>query len=78
MVARRNQQPGLSRRDLLRTAAVVAVSTGASSLAWGEDVPPEPDNLDEPTAWQEGDPQPTEMQVPATEPEQKSSEAPPT
>ncbi len=67
----------LSRRDLLKTAAVVTASSGLASLAWAEDVPPEPDNLDEPTPWQEGDPQPTEAQIPPTEPEQTSSEAPP-
>ena len=77
MTTRRSQQPRLSRRDLLKTVAAVAAWSGAGSLAWAEDVPPEPDNLDEPTSWQEGDPQPTEMQVPATEPEQTSSEAPP-
>jgi len=42
-----------------------------------EVVPPEPENLDVPTPWQEGDPEPVEMTVPAQEPEQTSKEAPP-
>jgi hypothetical protein len=42
-----------------------------------ETVPPEPENLDEPTPWQEGDPEPVEITVPAQEPEQTSKEAPP-
>ena len=40
-------------------------------------VPPEPENLDEPTPLQEGDPKPVEKTVPAQEPEQTSKEAPP-
>lgn len=37
----------------------------------------EPENLDEPTQWQEGDPEPVEATIPANEPEQTSQEAPP-
>lgn len=38
---------------------------------------PEPSDLDKPTAWQEGDPDPYETTVPEVEPEQQSEEAPP-
>jgi hypothetical protein len=40
-------------------------------------VPAEPENLDEATPWQEGDPEPIEKKIPAEEPEQTSAEAPP-
>lgn len=48
-----------------------------SVVADKEPVPEEPENLDEPTPWKEGDPKPYETEVPATEPEQTSKEAPP-
>jgi len=70
-------KPTLTRRMLLKVGAVVSVAFGAPRLTWAEETPAEPDNLDTPTEWQESDPAPTEMTVPATEPEQTSSEAPP-
>ena len=73
-------QPGVVRRDFLKTVVGVTLLGGSSTLirvASAEDVPPEPDDLDEPTQWQEGDPEPVEMTIPAVEPEQTSSEAPP-
>jgi len=68
----------LSRRDLMKVALGV-LFFGASGVrgARAEDAPPEPENLDEPTQWQEGDPEPYEMKVPAVEPDQTSQEAPP-
>ena len=45
------EKPSLSRRTLLKTAAVVAVASGTRGMAWAEDVPAEPDDLDTPTAW---------------------------
>lgn len=73
---------GVSRRDLLKGVAGITLFTGSGSLSlvrsiFAEDAPPEPDNLDEPTQWQEGDPEPVEATVPAQEPEQTSAEAPP-
>ena len=68
------------RRDLLKGAVGVTLLGGSGALVRSlsaEDVPPEPDNLDVPTPWQEGDPAPEEMAVPAQEPEQTSTEAPP-
>ncbi len=70
----------LSRRKFIKT--IVSVPLFGSGLAMvnfaaAEDAPPEPSDLDEPTAWQEGDPDPEEAKVPATEPEQTSKEAPP-
>jgi hypothetical protein len=78
--SRQLSKGGVLRRDVLKLAAGVSVlgSSGlASRVAFGEDTPPEPENLDEPTQWQEGDPEPVEATIPATEPEQTSSEAPP-
>jgi len=77
---RDHEQPGVARRDFLKTVAGVTLLGGSSALARvasAEDVPPEPEDLDEPTPWQEGDPEPVEMTVPAVEPEQTSPEAPP-
>ena len=74
------KQQGVSRRGFLKTAACFTLCWGWTRLAQSqstEEVPPEPENLDEPTAWQEGDPEPVEMTVPAQEPEQTSNEAPP-
>lgn len=70
----------MPRRHFCKAAAGIPLI-----FAWGSwglfasepDDPPEPDNLDEPTAWQEGDPEPEEMDVPAEEPEQTADEAPP-
>ena len=73
-------RPGLSRRDILKTAvwlSVFGVPTGLAKAQSGDEVPPEPENLDEPTQWQEGDPAPVETTVPAQEPKQTSQEAPP-
>ena len=50
---------------------------GWARAASAEDTPEEPENLDEPTEWQEGDPEAVEMTVPANEPDQTSQEAPP-
>lgn len=75
-----NDHSGVSRRDFLKSVAWIAIISGSGLLVRplsAEDVPPEPDNLDEPTPWQEGDPDPVEMTVPAEEPEQTSTEAPP-
>ena len=70
----------VSRRVFLKTCAGITLA-GTSlvpvQFLSADDVPPEPENLDEPTQWQEGDPEPEEREVPATEPEQKSQEAPP-
>ncbi|MDJ0765408.1 MAG: YXWGXW repeat-containing protein [Myxococcota bacterium] len=49
----------------------------AISPSFETTLPPEPENLDMPTSWQDGDPLPEEMEVPAQEPEQRSEEAPP-
>lgn len=70
----------LSRRKFCEATVGVTLLGAYSAFtkfAFAEDVPPEPDNLDEPTQWQEGDPEPEERKVPATEPEQTSQEAPP-
>ena len=70
----------VSRRDLMKVALGIFLFGGSGALsraAAAEDVPPEPDDLDEPTQWQEGDPEPYEMTVPAVEPDQTSQEAPP-
>jgi len=69
-----------SRRKVIKALASIPVLSAGWAMirvAVAEEAPPEPENLDEPTAWEEGDPEPEEAQVPATEPEQKSKEAPP-
>ncbi len=69
-----------SRRKFIKTIASVPLFSsgiGMATLALAEDVPAEPSDLDEPTAWQEGDPEPEEASVPATEPDQTSTDAPP-
>ena len=74
------KQPGVSRRSFLKTVMGITILGGSSTLpqfVLAENVPPEPNNLDEPTQWQEGDPAPVEMTVPAQEPKQTSAEAPP-
>ena len=70
----------VTRRVFLKTLLGIT-ATGASvlpaKLLFAEEVPPEPENLDEPTPWQEGDPQPRQMEIPPIEPEQQSEEDPP-
>ena len=76
----KSEQQGVSRRVFLKSfvgITLVGTSIVPVRLLKAENVPPEPDNLDEPTAWQEGDPEPKEMKVPAVEPEQQSEEDPP-
>ncbi len=75
---------GITRRSFLKVsfawAALFSLKDAVlpdSVKAVDEPVPEEPANLDEPTPWQEGDPEPEEVKVPATEPEQTSNEAPP-
>ena len=70
----------LSRRGFCKTTLFVILGffLGSRKLLYGaEEASQEPENLDEPTTWQEGDPKPVEMTVPTQEPEQTSSEAPP-
>ena len=70
----------LSRRSFFKVIAGISF-VGASNtmllFAEEDNVPSEPENLDTPTPWQEGDPEPVEMKIPAVEPEQTSTEAPP-
>ena len=70
-----------SRRGFLKkmvlTAALFICPSVLKKAQAAEDVPAEPGNLDEPTPLQEGDPEPYEMTIPAEEPEQSSTEAPP-
>ena len=79
-VKRKGQQSGISRRDFGKVVAGIAL-VGACSpqalFAAADEVPAEPDDLDVPTPWQEGDPKPEEIKIPAVEPEQTSAEAPP-
>lgn len=73
-------QPGLTRRQFIKITMGATFYFGLRAPVQtraSEDIPPEPDNLDEPTPWQEGDPIPVEMTIPAQEPEQMSAEAPP-
>ena len=75
-----SKQTRLSRRIFLKTLMFITFLGGSNILpqfVLAEDIPAEPDNLDEPTQWQEGDPEPVEMAIPAEEPEQTSTEAPP-
>lgn len=75
-----DQQSDISRRSFCKFVAGVPFwgFIGAAKLFASEEViPEEPEFLDEPTSWQEGDPEPTEMEVPEVEPEQSSAEAPP-
>lgn len=70
----------LSRRDTIKAAiwlSVFGVPAGWARAASAEETPEEPENLDEPTQWQEGDPEPVEATIPAEEPEQTSQDAPP-
>jgi len=75
-----DQRSGMSRRYFFKTLIGISfISTwGTLSLfVSAEDTPTEPENLDVPTPWQEGDPDPVEKVIPAEEPEQTSAEAPP-
>lgn len=75
-----DRQSDMSRRSFCKVMAgisLVGASNTITLFASADDVPAEPENLDEPTPWQEGDPEPEEMKVPAEEPEQTSTEAPP-
>ena len=69
-----------SRREFIKIIACVPLlSAGGimSKFAVAAAIPPEPQNLDQATAWQEGDPEPKQANVPATEPMQSSKEDPP-
>lgn len=81
---RQTGSEGITRRIFLKISLVWAALFSmkdamlpASVKAATEPIPEEPKDLDEPTEWQEGDPEPTEAKIPATEPEQTSKEAPP-
>ena len=70
----------LSRRKILRLASglpLLWLSLSAAGRSFGETIDDIPTDLDEPTAWREGDPEPLQLSVPAIEPEQTSNEAPP-
>lgn len=70
----------ISRRSFCKTMAGISIvcASGTYDLfASEQNAPAEPENLDVPTPWQEGDPAPVEMEVPSVEPEQTSTEAPP-
>lgn len=69
-----------SRRKLLGLMSglpLLWAGLSATGYALGEAPGAIPSDLDEPTAWREGDPEPVELSVPPTEPEQSSYEAPP-
>jgi hypothetical protein len=75
---------GMTRPFFLKLTFVWAVLLSLKSSIWPASVkavegsvPVEPEDLDVPTPWQEGDPEPKEENVPSTEPEQTSNEAPP-
>ena len=75
-----SKQFGVSRRNFCKVVAGISLGGTWSTmalLAYAEDAPAEPENLDEATPWQEGDPEPVEQKVPAEEPDQTSAEAPP-
>ena len=75
-----DKRSDMSRRSFCKVMvgiSLVGVSNTMALFASEDDVPAEPKNLDEPTPWQEGDPEPVEMKIPAVEPEQTSTEAPP-
>ncbi len=74
------KRSGMSRRNFCKAVAGISLAGTSSNLALfasAEDVPAEPENLDVPTPWQEGDPEPVEKKVPPEEPEQSSTQAPP-
>lgn len=68
--------PGITRREFIKTVAYGSALCSTVGFA-AEETPPEPADLDVPTPWQEGDPQPRKAQVPAVEREQTSGEDPP-
>lgn len=75
-----NRPAGVSRRNFCKAAAGIPLvfALGSPGLfAYPEEDPPEPEELDVPTPWKEGDPEPVEMEIPEVEPEQYSTEAPP-
>jgi hypothetical protein len=77
---KRDMGSGISRRSFCKTLGGISLAGASSTLALfasAEDLPVEPENLDVPTPWQEGDPEPVEKEVPSEEPEQTSTEAPP-
>jgi hypothetical protein len=79
-VGKQSTGPGMSRRLFCRALAGVSLVVGwgrLAAFASAEQVPPEPEDLDVPTPWQEGDPEPVKMTILAEEPEQTSIEAPP-
>ena len=79
-VEKKGKRSGMSRRNFCKAVAGISVVGAWNTLALfasAEDIPPEPENLDEPTPWQEGDPEPVEQNIPAEELEQTSTEAPP-
>jgi hypothetical protein len=80
MLGRESKETAMSRRKFCTTIAgisFVGALNSVSLLASPQDGPSEPEDLDVPTAWQEGDPEPVESEIPAEEPEQTSTEAPP-
>ena len=79
-VKKEGKRSDMSRRSFCGVLAGISLVGASSKLALfasAQDVPSEPKNLDEPTPWQEGDPEPVEKKIPAEEPEQISTEAPP-
>ncbi len=77
---KKNSQSGVTRRVFCKTMFGISFCSTMGSiplLVSAEEIPAEPNNLDEPTPWQEGDPKPVEKKIPAKEPEQTSTEAPP-
>lgn len=79
-VKREGKRSDMSRRSFCRVAMGISFLGALSPMglfAAEEGAPEEPENLDEPTPWQEGDPEPVEMEIPAVEPEQISTEDPP-
>jgi len=79
-VEKARKRSGMSRRNFCKAVtgiSLIGVSHTLGIFASEQDVPPEPENLDVPTPWQEDDPKPIEKKIPAEEPEQISTEAPP-
>jgi hypothetical protein len=77
---KKDKRSGMSRRSFCKALGGISLVGASNTLALfasAEDVPAEPENLDTPTPWQEGDPEPVEKSVPPEEPEQTSTEAPP-
>jgi hypothetical protein len=79
-VKKEGKRSDMSRRSFCRVVMGISLFGGLSTMelfASEEGVPQEPKNLDEPTPWQQGDPEPVEKKIPAVEPEQTSTEDPP-